>query len=92
MKKLYTIIFSIFIFAFLGFYLSTDPFISKIKGQLEKLSVQFPQEKIYVQTDRQIYIAGEDLWMKVYLREANSMSPTQTVSYTHLTLPTKRIV
>ena len=77
-----------------GFYLSTDPFISKIKGQLEKLSVQFPQEKIYVQTDRSIYIAGEDIWLKVYLREANSLFPTEisTVAYVELIDKNKKIL
>ena len=35
-------------------------------------------EKIFVHTDREIYIAGENIWFKVYLLDAQSGRPTST--------------
>ena len=94
MKKRDTIILFIFLFSLFGFHLSTDPLISKLKNQLEKLTVQFPQEKIYVHTDRSVYIAGEDVWLKVYLRDANSLLSTEisTVAYVELIDQNKKIL
>ena len=86
MKKLETIILLIFIFSLFGFHFSNDPFITKLKNQLEQYNIQYPQEKIYVHTDRSTYIAGEDIWLKVYLRDAASMLPTEISSVAYVEL------
>lgn len=85
-KRLSIILFIISIFSILGFYSNTDPFISKLKGQLEKYGIQFPQEKIYIHTDRTVYAAGEDMWFKVYLRDASSMQLSEYSTVAHVEL------
>ena len=77
-----------------GFYLINDPFILKLEDQLEKYRLDYPQEKIYVHTDRLIYLAGEDVWFKVYLRDASSMLPSETssVAYVELIDEHKKVV
>src|SRR5450759_2682094 len=76
-----------------------------------------PREEIFIHSDREEYIAGEDLWFNIYLTDRQTFKPSlnsrivyfellnfenrpviqerifiDTVSYTHLTLPTNREV
>ncbi|MEO5946664.1 MAG: MG2 domain-containing protein [Chitinophagaceae bacterium] len=37
-----------------------------IKNNLDKWRNDYPQEKIYLQTDKSYYVAGEDMWMKAW--------------------------
>jgi hypothetical protein len=43
----------------------------------------YPREEIYVHTDRQRYIAGEDVWFKVYLidRKTGRLSDLSKIAY-----------
>ena len=85
-KSIFYLLSIVFTIITSGFYFSNDPFVLKLKNQLGKYNIQFPQEKIYVHTDRSTYIAGEDLWMKVYLRDAASMLPTEISSIAYVEL------
>ena len=54
-------------------------FSQLITNRFTKQWVNFPQEKVYVQTDKPYYSAGEEIWFKAYLvneatLESNSMS------------------
>ena len=40
----------------------------------------FPWEEIYIQTDRDEYISGEDLWMKIYLIDRQTNTPVEGTS------------
>lgn len=44
------------------------------------------QEKIYVHTDREIYVSGENIWFSVYCLDAQSdiPSPTSAIAYIEL--------
>ena len=60
----------------------------------------FPIEKLYLQLDKPYYTTGDTIRLKAYLLNADFLTPSnhsgmlyvEPVSYTHLTLPTKRIV
>lgn len=77
-----------------GFYYVSDSFIPELEEKLERCASIYPQEKVYVHTDRQIYLAGEDVWYKVYLRDANTMlsSEISSVVYVELIDQSKRVV
>lgn len=42
-----------------------------LKDKLEKLSTNFPQEKIYIHFDKPAYTIGETIWCKAYIMSAD---------------------
>lgn len=61
---------------------------------VESYTENYPQEKIYVHTDRLVYSPGEDIWFKVYLVNAKnhlSITPSQLV-YVELLSSDKKII
>jgi TonB-dependent SusC/RagA subfamily outer membrane receptor len=61
-----------FAMAFLN-YTSTDESVKKIINQFTKYHSLFPQQKIYLQTDKNKYLSGETIWLKAYLVDMASM-------------------
>lgn len=53
----------------LGFIIDEDP-LKPLLERLETVSLKYPQEKIYIQTDRSYYAAGDTIWFKSYLVNA----------------------
>jgi len=48
---------------------------------LHEFNSKFPHQKVYLQTDKQQYIAGEAIWIKAYLVSASTHVPdTQTTN------------
>lgn len=60
---------------------------------IDQLSL-FPQEKIYVQTDRSSYFPGETLWMRVHLVDAIFLKQANASRYVYVELinPVKHLV
>lgn len=52
---------------------------------LRQLAV-FPQEKIYVHTDKPTYVTGETMWMKIYLVDAVYMQQANASRYVYVEL------
>lgn len=52
-----------------------DPRIIRIINHLIKFRNEFPQQKVYVQLDKTIYSAGENIWFKAYLLDAANEIP-----------------
>jgi hypothetical protein len=54
----------------------------------------FPQEKIYVQTDKPAYVSGETIWFKVYLTDAVVHYPSEHSRFVYIELinPQKMVV
>ena len=54
----------------------------------------FPREEMYVHTDREEYIAGEDLWFTAYLfdRQSSGLSDGSSLAYIELLNPENRPV
>lgn len=48
-------------------------------------AVSFPIERVYVQTDKQVYLAGESLWSKLYITRADGeVSTFSKIAYLEL--------
>ena len=42
-----------------------------IKSNFLKQSIIFPQEKVYIHTDKSAYVSGETIWFRIYLVDAS---------------------
>jgi hypothetical protein len=62
-------------------------------GFMQQLQL-FPQEKIYVQTDKPGYVSGETIWFKVYLTDAVVHYPSEHSRFVYIELidPQKVVV
>lgn len=56
-----------------------DDLIQTIAAKFDRYQNEFPQEKAYLHLDKPYYTAGETIWFKAYLVEANTLLP-DTVS------------
>jgi len=63
MYYLYTTFFSLHVL----WSLNSGPIDQNIIEKLLNYSVSFPQEKVYLHTDKSVYATGEDVWFKAYL-------------------------
>ena len=52
-----------------------DPRIEKIIRQFNTFRVNYKQQKIYLHTDKDTYMAGETMWIKAYLIDASLFRP-----------------
>ena len=55
-----------------------------VKNQFEKYRQQVLEEKIYVHTDKDFYLAGEILWFKLYNVDAGLHKPLDISKVTSL--------
>lgn len=46
-----------------------------IRKHLEQLEYNFPQQKVFLHTDKEAYLAGESIWLKAYLVNATTHQP-----------------
>ncbi|HEX9650729.1 MAG TPA: hypothetical protein VGA21_09215 [Cyclobacteriaceae bacterium] len=75
----------ILIAGFLVSFLSDDVPQYLVK-KLNIYTGNFPQEKLYIQTDRAQYFAGDDIWLKIYLSNAETQKPDTLQSLLYLAL------
>ena len=62
--------------------LSPDTVISRLWQQIHL----FPQEKLYLHTDRNEYVAGEKIWIKAYIVNATTHRPDSSSRYVYVDL------
>ena len=65
-----------------GQYLSSDTILSRIWLQTNV----FPQEKLYLQTDKVDYVAGETIWLRAFLTDAATHIPSYRSRYVYVEL------
>ena len=67
----------------------------KLAERFDSLANNAPQESAYIQTSKDIYETGEDLWFKVYLLNSSTLRPSELSKTLYLQLvkeDTKKIV
>lgn len=57
-----------------------------VLNRFHTLWTKFPQEKVYIQTDKPYYNAGEDIWFKGYVVNANTLTPTPLSQFLYVEL------
>ena len=78
MKKIqrYTALW-ILLLAASAFQVANEPaFVAQLRKALTEYQRSFPQEKVYVQTDKTLYKPGEVIWFNAFLLDANSYEPS----------------
>ena len=83
MKRLITVLFVLFNCIFT--YSQSIP-IDSIFSRMEQQAMLYPTEKIYLHTDRNVYAAGDDIWMKAYVVNGITNIPTKQSRYVYVTL------
>lgn len=53
-----------------------EPWVDKLSAALQAYEEKYPQEKIYVQTDKPFYKPGEDLWFNVFILNSQHLATT----------------
>jgi len=54
---------------------SQTGFTDVLSRKLEEYVKMFPREDIYIHSDRQKYVAGEDIWFKIYAFDRQALKP-----------------
>jgi hypothetical protein len=63
------------VFLLMNFHNSDDPRITKIINQLNLFTGKCNLQKVYVHTDKSVYITGESIWLKAYILNATTFQP-----------------
>ena len=71
-----------------SFSQSANPldFTQLIYARFERQVTNFPQEKLYVQTDKPYYSAGEEIWFKAYLVNETTLEPNSLSQFVYVEL------
>ncbi len=69
-------------------------FLDAVSDKFLKYCNSVPREEIYVHTDRQEYVAGEDVWFSIYLidRQTSKPSGSGKIAYLEILNPENRPV
>lgn len=70
-------------FSFLNW---NNDLITKVREQLDKFTRLYPQEKVYLHTDKPHYTSGETIWFKAYLVEGQFNRPEAPSNIVHVDL------
>jgi hypothetical protein len=68
--------------------------LENITRRFQDYCTSFPREEIFVQTDREIYIAGEEIWFSVFLfnRQNETLTGESRIAYFEILNPANRPV
>lgn len=66
--------------------LSADPFLERLYEKLRRYRANYPEEKLYVQTDKPFYAPGDDIWFNAFLLDATSHKPSAVSDVVHVEL------
>jgi len=63
-----------------------DTDLSLISKKIDKQLSLYPQEKLYIQIDKPVYIVGESIWFRAYLLDAFTHIPSYYSRYIYVEL------
>jgi hypothetical protein len=71
----------------LRLYGSFDSLLQVVSDRFSRLNESYPQEKLYIHTDKSHYLPGETVWFSLYLADATSHEASQhsRIVYVELT-------
>ncbi|SFV28462.1 MG2 domain-containing protein [Thermoflavifilum thermophilum] len=80
------LVFGLWVILLLGAlsFVAEDPLGERILQALHQFHQQYPQEKVYVQLDKDYYAAGETIWFKAYVTLNRTPTPLSTNLYVEL--------
>lgn len=83
-----------FLFFFKGMVSAQEKGNISVGELFSKQLSYYPQEKIYIQTDRNIYMSGETIWFRVHLVDAVFLKQANASRYVYLELitPTDKVI
>lgn len=67
--------FVVLLILLVSFSYAPDIRIEKILHQLELFRLTRTQQKVYLHTDKNTYVAGENIWVKAYVVNASDLTP-----------------
>ena len=74
--KRFLIFIGFLLFSVVAFSQTGSPEMDTLNEQLQSLAKTAPAEQVYLQTNKEIYETGEDLWFKAYLLDRSSLAPS----------------
>jgi hypothetical protein len=72
-----------------GWLLAQEPPTTQLTGELNAYRSKYIQEKIFVHTDKEFYLAGEICWFKCYMVDASGNRPLDLSKVAYLELMDK---
>ncbi|HKI89899.1 MAG TPA: hypothetical protein VKA38_12795, partial [Draconibacterium sp.] len=75
-KYLYVLLILFLLFSFPVFSQPGKPAMDKLATRFDSLVKNKPQELVYLQTSKDIYETGEDLWFKAYMLNTQTFIPS----------------
>src|ERR1022692_5126046 len=89
--KLHPLIYAIIACALFSF-IGDDPIADRIQAALEAHFKKYPQEKIYVLTDKPAYSIGQTIWYKIYATVYGNPATLSKIVYVQLVDPSGKII
>lgn len=83
------LLFGLFVVAFLASFVSSkdnSDYYDLIIRRFSKIWFYTPQEKVYLQTDKPYYVAGESIWFKGFLVNATTHQPNTLSKFIYVEL------
>jgi hypothetical protein len=94
MRKYLAVTLLVVLSVMISAFIHSDELINKIISNLEQFRQDFPQEKVYLHTDRHLYAAGDNIWFKAYVTAGvnDQLSPLSKTLYVQLLDPDKNVL
>ena len=84
--KKFLFLLSFFLISLCAWSQTTNPYLDKLADKIDSLAKKSPIELIYLQTNKEIYESGEDLWFKAYILNRQSFIPSALCKTLYLQL------